>query len=118
IDEGAQYRVGTVDIRSNVHTLDGQSLRSRLRLSPGQVYNADMVEKTIEGLTIEASKRGYAFASVQPHADRDFQTKIINLSFTVDEGARAYIERINIRGNSRTRDYVIRREFDIGEGDA
>jgi outer membrane protein insertion porin family len=118
IDEGAQYRVGTIDIRSNVNTLDGQTLRSKLRLSPGQVYDADMVEKTIEGLTIEAAKRGYAFANVQPHADRNFQTKIINLSFTIDQGARVYIERINVRGNTRTRDYVIRREFDIGEGDA
>jgi outer membrane protein insertion porin family len=118
IDEGAQYRVGTVDIHSNVKSLDGKTLRSRLRLAPGQVYNADMVDKTIEGLTIEAAKRGYAFASVHPHAERNFQTKIINLSFTVDEGARVYIERINIHGNTRTRDYVIRREFDIGEGDA
>jgi outer membrane protein insertion porin family len=118
IDEGAQYRVGTVDIHSNVRSLDAKTLRSRLRLSPGQVYNADMVDKTIEGLTIEAAKRGYAFASVHPHAERNFQTKIINLAFTIDEGARVYIERINIHGNTRTRDYVIRREFDIGEGDA
>ena len=118
IDEGEQYRVGTVNIRSNVRTLDEKVLRSRLRLSPGQVYNADMVDKTIEGLTVEAAKRGYAFATVQPHAERNYQTKVINLAFTVDEGARVYIERINIRGNTRTRDYVIRREFDIGEGDA
>jgi outer membrane protein insertion porin family len=117
IDEGEQYRVGTVEIRSNVRTLDEKVLRSRLRLSPGQVYNADMVDKTIEGLTIEAAKLGYAFANVQPHAERNYQTKIINLAFTVDEGARVYIERINIHGNTRTRDYVIRREFDIGEGD-
>jgi outer membrane protein insertion porin family len=77
-----------------------------------------MVDKTIEGLTVEAAKRGYAFANVQPHAERNYQTKVIDLSFTVDEGARVYIERINVRGNTRTRDYVIRREFDIGEGDA
>jgi outer membrane protein insertion porin family len=118
IDEGEQYRVGAVDIKSNVRTLDERALRSRLRLSPGQVYNADMVEKTVEGLTIEAAKRGYAFANVQPHAERNYQSKVINLSFSVDEGARVYIERINIRGNTRTRDYVIRREFNIGEGDA
>jgi outer membrane protein insertion porin family len=118
IDEGEQYRVGTVRIQSNVRTLDEKVLRSKLRLSPGQVYNADMVDKTIEGLTIEAAKRGYAFAKVEPHAERNYQTKVINLSFTVDEGARVYIERINIHGNTRTRDYVIRREFDIGEGDA
>ena len=55
---------------------------------------------------------------MRPRGDRNFETKTINLVFVVEEGARAYIERINIRGNTRTRDYVIRREFDIGEGDA
>ena len=95
-----------------------RSLRSRLKLSAGSVYNADLVEKSVEAMTIEAAKRGYAFANVRPRGDRDFQTKTINLVFVVEEGTRAYIERINIRGNIRTRDYVIRREFDIGEGDA
>ncbi len=118
IDEGARYRVGTVEITSNVRVLDAQSLNSRLRLRRGDVYNADLVEKTVEGLTIEAAKRGYAFASVRPQGQRNFETKIISLSFILEEGARAYIERINVRGNTRTRDYVIRREFDIGEGDA
>ena len=118
IDEGSQYRVGTVDVRSNVKAIDIGALRSALRIKPGEVYNADMVDKTIEGMTIEAAKRGYAFAQVHPSAERNYQTKIINLAFTVDEGQRVYIERINIRGNTRTRDYVIRREFDIGEGDA
>jgi outer membrane protein insertion porin family len=69
-------------------------------------------------MTIEMSKRGYAFAQVRPRGDRDAATRLIHVVFVVDEGARAYIERINIRGNSRTRDYVIRREFDIAEGDA
>jgi outer membrane protein insertion porin family len=118
IDEGAQYRVGTVDVTSNVRVIDAQSLRSKLKLSRGDIYNADLVEKTVEGMTIEAAKRGYAFAQVRPQAERNFETKVINLAFVVEEGARAYIERINIRGNTRTRDYVIRREFDIGEGDA
>ena len=118
IDEGSQYRVGTVDVVSNVHAIDPQSLRGKLKLSPGNVYNADLVEKTVEAMTIEAAKRGYAFASVRPRGDRNFETKTINLVFVVDEGTRAYIERINIRGNTRTRDYVIRREFDINEGDA
>ena len=118
IDEGARYRVGAVEVTSNVRVLDAQSLNSRLRLRRGDVYNADLVEKTVEGLSIEAAKRGYAFASVRPQGQRNFETKTINLTFIVEEGARAYIERINIRGNNRTRDYVIRREFDIGEGDA
>jgi outer membrane protein insertion porin family len=118
IDEGAQYHVGSVDVVSNVHAIDPGMLRSKVKLGPGAVYNADLVEKSVEAMTIEAAKRGYAFANVRPRGDRNFQSKSINLVFVVEEGARAYIERINIRGNTRTRDYVIRREFDIGEGDA
>jgi outer membrane protein insertion porin family len=118
IDEGAKYHVGTVDVVSNVRALNPNILRSRIKLSPGDVYNADLVEKSVEQMTIEAAKSGYAFANVRPRGDRNFEKKTISLAFVVEEGARAYIERINIRGNTRTRDYVIRREFDIGEGDA
>ena len=118
IDEGAQYHIGTVDIVSNVHAIQPASLRGSLKVSAGSVYNADLVEKSVETMTIEAAKHGFAFANVRPRGDRDFTKKVINLTFVVDEGARAYIERINIIGNTRTRDYVIRREFDIGEGDA
>jgi len=118
IDEGAQYKVGTIDVVSNVRAIDPSVVRSQLKLSAGSVYNADLVQKSVEAMTIEASRRGYAFANVRPRGDRNVQTHTINLSFIVEEGARAYIERINVRGNIRTRDYVIRREFDIGEGDA
>jgi len=118
IDEGAQYKVGTIDVVSNVRAIDPSVVRSQLKLSAGNIYNADLVQKSVEAMTIEASRRGYAFANVRPRGDRNVQTHTINLSFIVEEGARAYIERINIRGNVRTRDYVIRREFDIGEGDA
>jgi outer membrane protein insertion porin family len=118
IDEGAQYRVGTVDVVSNVHAIDPGSLRAQLKLGAGSVYNADLVEKSVESMTIAAAKHGYAFATVRPRGDRNFEAKTINLVFVVEEGARAYIERINVRGNTRTRDYVIRREFDLSEGDA
>ena len=118
IDEGAQYKVGTIDVVSNVRAIDPSVVRSQVKLSAGSIYNADLVQKSVEAMTIEASRRGYAFANVRPRGDRNVQTHTINLSFVVEEGARAYIERINIRGNVRTRDYVIRREFDIGEGDA
>lgn len=118
IDEGAQYHVGSVDVRSNVRAVDSNTLTSKLRLTSGDVYNAEAVEKTVEDMTIEVSKRGYAFATVRPRGDRNAQNKTVNLAFVVEEGPRAYIERINIRGNTRTRDYVIRREFDLAEGDA
>jgi outer membrane protein insertion porin family len=118
IEEGALYRFGSIDVLSNVPDVDPNSLRGRLRTSPGSVYNAEAVEKSVEEMTIEMSKRGYAFSQVRPRGDRNYENRTISLTFVVEEGPRAYIERINIRGNTRTRDYVIRREFDIAEGDA
>ena len=76
-----------------------------------------MIEKTVEDLTIEITKHGYPFATVRPRGDRNAQNRTVSVVYVVDEGVRAYIERINIRGNTRTREYVIRREFDISEGD-
>src|SRR5438067_7866720 len=69
-------------------------------------------------MQLEASRRGYAFAIVHRGGDRYFDAHTVSIVFGIDEGPRTYIERINIRGNTRTRDYVIRREFDIAEGDA
>ena len=117
IEEGPQYHFGTIDIQSNIRAVDPQSLRSVLRMKRGDVYNSDAVEKTVENLTVEISKHGYPFATVRPRGDRNPQTRTVGVVFALDEGVRAYIERINIRGNTRTRDYVIRREFDISEGD-
>jgi outer membrane protein insertion porin family len=118
IEEGDRYAFGAVDIQSGVRDVDPGALRSKLRFSSGGIYNAELIEKSTEEMTIEMSKRGYAFAQVRPRGDRNFQTHQINIVFVVEEGARAYIERINVRGNTRTRDNVIRREFDIAEGDA
>jgi outer membrane protein insertion porin family len=118
IEEGQQYRVSSVNIQSSIGTLDGNSLRSFSRVNVGSLYNAEALEKSVEEMQIEASRRGYAFAVVRPRGDRNFEAHTVSIVFSVDDGPRAYIERINIRGNTRTRDYVIRREFDISEGDA
>ncbi len=107
----------TVEIRSNVRAIDPALMRARLRVGSGDVYNAEALEKSIEEMTIEAARQGYAFAAVRPRADRDYQTRRINLVFNIEDGQRVYIEQINVRGNTRTRDYVIRREFDVAEGD-
>ncbi len=118
IDEGRRYRYGKVEIISHVPAVDANSLYGRLRTAPGGVYNAEATEKSVENLAIEVARRGYPFAVVRPRGDRDVENARINIAFVVDEGPRVYIERINVRGNTRTRDYVIRREFDIAEGDA
>ncbi|RXH12878.1 outer membrane protein assembly factor BamA [Bradyrhizobium guangzhouense] len=118
IEEGQQYRVGTVDFRTSIPNFDPSTLRSFSRVNVGSLYNVEAVEKSVEEMQIEASRRGYAFAVVRPGGDRNFDAHTVAVVFNIDEGPRTYIERINIRGNTRTRDYVIRREFDISEGDA
>ncbi len=118
IEEGDQYRFGTVDIQSNVRAVDAASLLDKLKARAGNVYNAEAVEKSVEDIAVAVARRGYPFAVVRPRGDRDFENRKINVAFLVEEGSRAYIERIQIRGNTRTRDFVIRREFDFAEGDA
>ncbi len=117
IEEGEQYHFGAVDIRSNIPEVPAETLRSQLRVEPGRIYNADAVEKSAELVTVEVAKRGYPFAAARPRGDRIPEQRIVNVVFVVEEGPHTYIERINVRGNTRTRDYVIRREFDIVEGD-
>jgi outer membrane protein insertion porin family len=118
IEEGQQYRVGSVNFQSSISTLNGDSLRSWSRVSVGSVYNAEALEKSVEEMQVETSRRGYAFAVVRPRGERNFEAHTVAITFAIDEGPRTYIERIDVRGNTRTRDYVIRREFDISEGDA
>src|SRR5215468_2350358 len=118
IEEGQQYRVGSVDFRTSIANFDPNVLRTYSRVGVGSLYNVESVEKSVEEMQIEASRRGYAFAVVRPSGDRNFEAHTVSVVFAVDEGPLTYIERINIRGNTRTRDYVIRREFDLSEGDA
>jgi outer membrane protein insertion porin family len=118
IEEGQQYRVASVDYQSTIPTLDARSLSNFSRVNVGSLYNAEALEKSVEEMQIETSRRGYAFAVVRPRGDRNFEAHTVSISFAIEEGPRTYIERINVRGNTRTRDYVIRREFDLSEGDA
>jgi outer membrane protein insertion porin family len=118
IDEGEQYRFGAIEVQSSVVDLDPNNLRARMKTYSGSIYNAEAIEKSVEDMTIEMSKRGYPFAQIRPRGDRDDANRRISITYVVEQGARGYVERINIRGNTRTRDYVIRREFDIAEGDA
>ena len=117
IEEGEQYHFGTVEIRSNIPEVPPDALRPLLRAEPGRIYNADAVEKSAELVTVEVAKRGYPFAAARPKGDRFPDQRVVNVLFVIEEGPHVYIERINLRGNTRTRDYVVRREFDIVEGD-
>lgn len=118
VEEGPQYRISSVNVNSRLPDVPGDQLMSRVRVAPGDVYNGDAVEKSIEALTREVARKGYAFSQVRPRGDRNPGAQTVAIDFVIEEGPRVYVERINVRGNTRTRDYVIRREFEIGEGDA
>jgi outer membrane protein insertion porin family len=118
VQEGDRYTFGDVSVESTIPEVDGKALESVIETRKGDVYNAKNVEDSIIALTEKVAGSGYAFAQVTPRGDRNFENHTISVVYTVDQGTKAYIERIEIRGNDRTRDYVIRREFDVSEGDA
>ena len=118
IDEGPLYHFGDVNIVCNVPGLDGEKLRRLLVARSGAVFDGNALDKTSEVLAIELAKLGFPFAQALPRTSRDAAAKRVDVTFTIDQGPRTYIERIDIHGNMRTRGYVIRREFDIAEGDA
>ncbi|RWC41497.1 MAG: outer membrane protein assembly factor BamA [Mesorhizobium sp.] len=118
VQEGDRYTFGDVSVESTIPEVDAASLQSAVETHKGDVYNAENVEDTIIALTERVAGSGYPFAQVTPRGDRNFENHTISVVYTIDQGTKAYVERIEIRGNDRTRDYVIRREFDVSEGDA
>jgi outer membrane protein insertion porin family len=118
IDEGATYHFGDINIVCNVQGLDPERLRRLLLVRHGAVFDGTALDKTNDVLAIELAKLGYPFAHVTPRMTRDTGAGRIDVALEIDQGSHTYVERVDIHGNSRTRGYVIRREFDIGEGDA
>ena len=118
IEEGEQYRFGAFDIETTLPSLDPEQARDKVAFRAGKVFNAEKVDQSVEAITIEVAALGYAFARVRPRADRDPIARTISLTFVIEQGPRVYIERIEIIGNTRTLDEVIRREFRLAEGDA
>ncbi|MCM5559020.1 outer membrane protein assembly factor BamA [Pleomorphomonas sp. JP5] len=118
VDEGERYKYGDVKVETTLPDLNADDLKAMTLTRSGDTYSAAEVDKSLEAITTAVAAKGYAFVQVRPRGDRDYANRTIAVTYFVDEGTRAYIERINIIGNDRTRDYVIRREFDIGEGDA
>jgi outer membrane protein insertion porin family len=118
LDEGELFKFGSVDIETALAGVDTGRLRGDVLTVAGATFNQSQMDKTVERLTLLVSEQGLPFARVRPRAARDPAARVINVVYVVDEGPRVYIERINIMGNVRTRDYVIRREFRLAEGDA
>ncbi|MBS4772092.1 MAG: outer membrane protein assembly factor BamA [Proteobacteria bacterium] len=118
LDEGKRYKIRSLDITSDIADVDTAALKPAVQQETGDWYNADKVEKSVTALTDELGKKGFAFVDVEPEMTKDTAVGEIDLTFHVKEGERIFVDRINITGNTRTYDKVIRREFRIDEGDA
>jgi outer membrane protein insertion porin family len=118
VEEGERYNFGEVKVDSQLRDFDSDVMSTQLPMKEGDFYNAKTVEDTVEQLTELAGRFGYAFADVQPRFRRDPETRKMNVTFTLREAPRVYVERVDINGNTLTQDKVIRREFRLAEGDA
>ena len=118
VEEGERYTFGDIDVSSDLRGVDAEFLRPLVTTSSGETYNADKVEDSIQKLTFELGRLGYAFVDVRPEIERDREGRRITVNYSIDEGPRVYVDRINIVGNVRTLDRVLRREMRLAEGDA
>ena len=118
VEEGELYKFGAIDIETNLSSLDPEAVREQIQTRTGQIYDASQIDKSLENITNEVATLGYAFARVRPRVDRDTVSRVISITYVIEEGPRVYIQRIDIVGNVRTLDNVIRREFRLAEGDA
>jgi outer membrane protein insertion porin family len=118
VEEGERYKFGKVDIKATLKGLDPNSLWTDVDTKEGDWYDASKVDDTVQRLSDRLGNLGYAFVDVRPRIDRDAKNHILNLTYDIQEGPKVYVERIDISGNVRTQDKVIRREFRLAEGDA
>lgn len=119
VSEGEEYKFGTLDVAINARGLDRETFLDALPDDlEGEVYDAGEVEKIANELTDLAGQQGFAFVQVRPRADKNTEDRVINITFELAEGSRIFVERIDIEGNTRTLDRVIRRDVQLVEGDA
>ncbi len=118
VEEGERYKFGKIDITTQLKDLDVEKLQKEQSIEEGQWYNADEVEGLIGKLTDAVGVLGYAFVDIRPRVRRDRKNRTIDVTFVIQEGPRVFVELVNISGNVRTLDKVIRREILLLEGDA
>lgn len=118
VEEGERYKFGKMDVVSELKGVDGAQMKEFVVTPTGDTYNADLVEKTVQSITTELGRFGYAFVDVRPDVNKDREKRIIDITYRIGESPRVFVERIDIVGNVRTLDKVVRREFRLAEGDA
>ncbi len=118
VEEGERQKFGKINITTTLQGLGPDALRRHVVAEEGEWYNAEEIEETIDNLTEVVGNMGYAFVDIRARADRDRENRLVHVTFEIQEGPKVFVERIDIQGNERTLDRVIRREFRLVEGDA
>ncbi|GAA0281320.1 outer membrane protein assembly factor BamA [Alteraurantiacibacter aestuarii] len=118
VEEGERYKFGDVEVVSQLRDFDSELLTAALSMETGDWYNAELVDNTIDQLSETAGTFGYAFAQVSPEFVPNREERTMDVTFTLSDAPRVYVESIEINGNTITQDKVVRREFRIVEGDA
>jgi len=118
VEEGERFTFAPATVESSLRGADPDKLRDLVAVKPGNAYSQEAIEKSVEKMTLALSDQGMAFAQVKPMPKRDTEGHTIAIAFRVEEGPRIFVERIEIVGNKKTQDSVIRREFRVAEGDA
>ncbi|MEO5809068.1 MAG: outer membrane protein assembly factor BamA [Sphingomicrobium sp.] len=118
VEEGPRYKFGTIEADSALRDFNDAEILKSVKIKSGDWFNAKRIEDVVTGLSEVAGAKGYAFAEVNPSYKRDADKKLMNVTFRIADSPRVYVERIDITGNTVTRDKVIRREFRLNEGDA
>ena len=118
VEEGPQYKFGDISVETTFKDLNTEQLVAMAQSLKGDTYDADLIEATVQAFTDEIGRQGYAFVSVEPRLKKNPETLTVDVTYQINEGRKVYVERIDISGNLRTLDEVIRREFRLAEGDA
>lgn len=118
VDEGVRYEFGEIRVQTELNRLPESLLLAAIPIRSGTGFRGDLIEDAIDSMSYVAGSVGYANVDIVPVIERDRENRVVNITFEVNEGPRVFIERINIVGNGRTLDRVIRREMLVSEGDA
>jgi outer membrane protein insertion porin family len=115
ITEGDKFTVSSVKLAGDM-ILPEEQVQKKVMIQPGEVFSREKLTETTKGISDLLAKEGYAFANVNAQPDVDKKNQTVALTLFVDPGRRVYVRRINVTGNTRTRDEVIRREVRQMEG--
>lgn len=117
LDEGDIYNFGQAKATSNISEIDSESLRFLLNIKEGERYNSELIKKISESIKNHLQNQGFSEITVDPIEDKDLSEKVVNVNFVIRPASRTNIDKINITGNLKTKDHIIRRQFHINEGD-